>query len=170
LKIYIACALTHVPRNHFDEYVAFQHRLAATLADAEGHSVKYALVNSDPQLAAKPVADRAKLCYLWDSKMIQEADVVIAECSFPSIGLGVELQIAATEETPVIVAFRDFRDNRASPVHYRNPDSSNHELQIGDGFVSLMALGIPTVFKVHRYESTDDGIQQIVESVRLLRQ
>jgi hypothetical protein len=168
MKIYIACALTHVPRNHFEEYVAFQHRLAETLS-GEGHSVKYALVNSDPQLASKPFGDRARLCYLWDSKMVQEADVVVAECSFSSIGLGIELQIAATEETPVIIAFHDFDDNRASPVQYRNPDATDHELQIGDGFVSLMALGIPTVFKVHRYESPDDGIQQIVESVRLLR-
>ena len=170
MRIYIACALTHVPRFHFDQYTALIHRLAGELAVNGRHEVKYALVNSDPQLATKPVAERARLCYLWDARMVQDADVVIAECSFPSIGLGIELQIAVQNETPVIVAFRDFSDNRASPVSYKNPDETEHELQIGDGFISLMALGLPTIFGIHRYSDEDSAVKQICDSVALLQQ
>ena len=61
MKIYIACALTHLPRGAiFDEHVAFVHSLAEMLKGA-GHEVMYALVNSDPQLATKPFDDRARL-------------------------------------------------------------------------------------------------------------
>ena len=170
MKVYIACALTHVPRNHFAEYASFLHGLAGSVANNGGHEVKYALVNSDPPLATKPFDERARLCYLWDARMVQEADVVVAECSFPSIGLGIELQLAAENETPVIIILRDFHDNRAAPVHYVNPDHTEHELQIGDGFVSLMALGLPTVVKVHRYSQEEEAIRQVSESLKLLEQ
>ncbi len=170
MKVYIACALTHVPRIHFGKYTEFLHQLAGSLSQDGRHEVKYALVNSDPQLAVKPFEERARLCYLWDSRMVQDAEVVIAECSFSSIGLGVALQIAAANEIPIILAFRDFHDNRADPVKYTNPDETVHELQIGDGFVSLMALGLPTVFKIHRYEEAEDGLAQIEQSLNLLHQ
>jgi hypothetical protein len=169
MKIYIACALTHVPRNHFAEYARFLHGLAGSIAKNNGSEVKYALVNSDPQLATKHFNERARLCYLWDARMVQEADVVVAECSFPSIGLGIELQIAAEKKTPIIIIFRNFQDNQAAPVHYVNPDHTEHELQIGDGFVSLMALGVPTVFKVHRYSQDEDAIRQVNESLKLMQ-
>jgi len=168
MKIYIACALTHVPRTHFAEYAGFLHSLAGSVAKDGGNDVKYALVNSDPQLATKPFDERARLCYLWDARMVQEADVVVAECSFPSIGLGIELQLAAEKETPIIIIFRDFQDNQAAPIHYVNPDHTEHELQIGNGFVSLMALGLPTVFKVHRYSQDEEAIRLVSESLKLL--
>lgn len=169
MRIYIACALTHVPRSHFAEYAAFLHRLADHLKRCDGHEVKYALVNSDPQLATKPFDERARLCYLWDSRMVHDAEVVIGECSYPAIGLGIELQMAAEKEIPVILVFRDFHDNRAEPVHYTNPDNTEHDLQIGDGFISVMALGLPTVFRVHRYTTEDEAISQIGQSVKLLQ-
>src|SRR5437016_3430664 len=88
MKIYIACGLTHVPRGPiFDEHIAFIHGLAEELKGA-GHEVKYALVNSDPQLASKPFVERPRLCYLWDRNMVEEAELVIAEASFPSTGMG----------------------------------------------------------------------------------
>jgi len=158
VKVYIACALTHVPRNHFAEYASFLHGLAGSVAKDGANEVKYALVNSDPQLGTKPLDERARLCYHWDARMVHEADVVVAECSFPSIGLGIELQIATENETPIIIIFRDFLNNRAAPVHYVNPDLTKHELQIGDGYVSLMALGLPTVCRVHRSLQEEEAI------------
>ena len=58
-------------------------------------------IGSDPQLAEKPPKERASLCYTWDRRMVEEADLVIAEASFPSTGLGIELQIADTEDVEV---------------------------------------------------------------------
>ncbi|WP_162913152.1 hypothetical protein [Rhodospirillaceae bacterium SYSU D60014] len=168
MRIYIACGLTHVPRDLFGEYSAFLHNLASALKECRKHAVKYALVNSDPQLANKPLEQRARLCYLWDREMVEEAELVIAEVSFPSTGLGIELQVAEQSGTPIILCFRDFGCNRTVPVEYVNPDHSQHELQIGEGFVSLMALGIPSVLSVVRYGDSADGITEILDAVALL--
>lgn len=80
MKIYIACGLTHVPRDVFADYTSYLHRLAARLRDVPSvTSVRYALVDSDPQLASKPAGDQAGLCYDWDRRMVEEADLVVAE-------------------------------------------------------------------------------------------
>jgi hypothetical protein len=155
MKIYIACGLTHVPRKLFSKHTNFIHGLASALRQPDdAHQVSYALVNSDPQLASKPFSERARLCYLWDREMV---DLLIAEASFPSTGLGIEMQIAEARDTPIILCFRDFGMNKAQPVSYENPDHTRHNLQIGEGYVTLMALGVPSVFRVIKYSSTDDG-------------
>jgi hypothetical protein len=169
MKIYIACGLTHVPRQFFDEHATFIHELAARLRENDGNcEVKYALINSDPQLAGKPASERARLCYLWDREMVEEADLVIAEASFPSTGLGIEMQLAESKGTPIILCFRDFGTNKAKSLSYENPDHSFHDLQVGEGFVTLMALGVPTIFRTIRYFDRADGIKRIVETVSLL--
>jgi nucleoside 2-deoxyribosyltransferase len=169
MRIYLACGLTHVPRGLFAEHAQFIHGLAAALrAHTPSHEVKYALVNSDPQLATKPFGERARLCYLWDREMVEQSDLVIAEVSFASIGVGIEMQIAQQQGTPIILCFKDYKNNRAAPVDYVNPDSTHHQLQIGDGFVTLMALGIPEIIKVIHYDSLQSGIEQILSAVELL--
>jgi hypothetical protein len=169
MKIYIACGLTHVPRDLFSEHVEFIHSLATALTEsASAHQVMYALVSSDPQLAAKPFGERARLCYLWDREMVEEADLVIAEASFPSTGLGIEMQIAEASDTPIVLCFRDFVINKVAPVTYENPDHERHDLQIGEGYVSLMALGVPSVFRVVRYACASEGICQVLDAVNLL--
>jgi hypothetical protein len=168
MKIYVACALTHVPRISFEEYVSFIHHLVQALQTMEGNNVSYALVNSDPQLAEKPFDERARLCYAWDRELIQQADLVIAEASYPSTGMGVELQIAEAMGVPVIICFNSSIGHRASPIAYENPDHSRHTLQIGEGYVSLMALGLPTVFKVISYQSAEEGIRGVLDAVALI--
>lgn len=158
IRLYIACSLTHVPRNIFEEYTKSIHLIAEKL---NVFDVKYALVNSDPQLGQIPTQDKAKYCYLWDRKMVEDSDVVIAEASFPSIGLGIELQIAEAKNIPIILIYRDFKENKAHPVTYTNPDFHRYDLQIGEVFVTLMALGLPNILRVIPYHDIQDCIRQI---------
>lgn len=144
--------------------------LANGLASQEHTNVKYALRDSDPQLAQKPFADRARLCYTWDKQMVEWADVVVAEASYPSIGLGIELQIACARETPVLLAFKLEESHRAKPVRYQTVSHDTYELQLGDGFVSLMALGMPNIFKVLPYTDSADAFARVNASVQILRQ
>lgn len=167
MKIYIACALTHVPREHFAEHAEFIHSLAQSLEQFK-NTVKYALVDSDPQLSSKPLPDRARLCYSWDREMVEQSELVIAEASFPGIGLGIELQVAEQKGIPVIICYRDWATNKAGLVQYENPDHSRHELQIGEGYVSLMALGLPTLFQTIQYQNSTDGISKILEATAIL--
>jgi hypothetical protein len=163
MKIYIGCALTHVPRSVFAGYASFIHELAAALREKRDHLVKYAFIDSDPQLAKKPFKERASLCYAWDREMVEEADLIIAEASYPSLGLGIELQIAEQRGKPIVIAFQDSGSNKAEPVSYKNPDEVQHELQIGEGYVSLMALGTPGVFRVIKYSDAVEGTKKIIK-------
>ena len=93
MNIYIACGLTHVPREFFEKYVEFIHQIATALRKLpKVQSVRYALVDSDPQLSTKPKNEQAALCYDWDRRMVEGADLVVAKASFPSTGMGIELQ------------------------------------------------------------------------------
>jgi hypothetical protein len=168
MKIYIACGLTHVPREMFPQYVEFIHQLAARVAANGVNSVQYALLNSDPQLAEKPFDERARLCYLWDREMVQRSELIIAEASFPSTGMGIELQIAEGAGIPIVLLFGRAWNNQAVAVSYENPDRTKHALQIGAGYVSLMALGMPQVFRVVGYEDPQDGIAQIIDALDIL--
>jgi hypothetical protein len=168
MKIYIGCGLTHVPRGRiFIDHTSFIHELASELKNA-GHQVRYALVNSDPQLAEKPIEERATLCYLWDRNMVEDADLMIAEASFPSTGLGIEMQLAEAKGTPIILCFRDFELNKVDSAEYENPDHSRHHLQVGEGFVTLMALGVPTIFRVLKYSDREDGVLQVLQAIDLI--
>lgn len=170
MKIYVACGLTHVPSDDFAEYVETIHGIANDVLNFVPDSeVKYALVNSDPQLSERKAEDKAKLCYIWDRHMVEEADLVIAEASFPSTGLGIELQIAEMHGTPVVLLYRDFGHNRAPHKSYKNPGSpGTHELQVGEGFITLMALGLPNVFKVAQYDSREDCLTVVRQTLALL--
>lgn len=170
MKIYIGCGLTHVPRDIFENYVAYLHELASSVRAIAGvKSVRYALVDSDPQLAEKPVSDRAALCYDWDRRMVEGADLMIADASFPSTGLGIELQIAETAGIPIIMLIGDLGINRVSSAHYQNPDLSQHDLQVGEGIVSLMALGLPGIRKTISYRTFEEAISRASDAVTIYR-
>lgn len=166
MRIYIGCGLTHVPRDLFVEYTSFIYSLARTLEAT--HDVQYALRDSDPQLAMKELGERARLCYLWDRQMVENAESMIADVSFPSTGLGIELQIAESRNTPLVLCYRDWGSNRAKTITYETPDQTRHQLQIGTGFASLMVMGISNVFKTIQYSNASEGIQQVVASISLL--
>jgi hypothetical protein len=168
VKIYLACGLTHVPREVFPGYTAYLHSLVHALAAIGSDcTVKYALLNSDPQLAEKPPRERASLCYTWDRRMVEEADLVVADASFPSTGLGIELQIADTRGTPIIMLIGDYGGNRVEPARYTNPDESTHDLQVGEGIVSLMALGVPSIRRRIGYTCHETAIRLCVEAASL---
>ena len=159
MKIYLACGLTHVPRTEFGRYVAFIHEVADGI-QLLGAEVKYPLRHSDPQLATKPIGERARLCYDWDRAMVEWADLIVAECSYPSIGVGIELQVAEQCGVPIAIIFNS-TSNSAPEVEYSNPDGSRHWLQIGEGHITLMALGLPNLIAASSYRGATDALEQI---------
>jgi hypothetical protein len=97
--------------------------------------------------------------------MVERADLVIAEASYPSIGLGIELQIACSASIPLILCFQRDSEHKATPVEYVNPDRHRHMLQIGEGYVTLMALGLPNIREVIGYSDEHEGLRLIVDVV-----
>lgn len=159
MKIYLACGLTHVPRSEFEQYTRLIHSLARGMEDF-GAEVRYPLKHSDPQLATRPFEERAKLCYEWDRALVEWADLVVAECTYPSIGVGIELQIAEQSDSPCVIVFNS-KSAIATQTQYENPDGSKHWLQIGEGHVTLMALGMPNLIAAVGYQDEVDALRQI---------
>lgn len=169
MRIYLACGLTHVPRDEFAAYVCTIEEIARFLTDTKSATVKYALRDSDPQLAQKPFEDRARLCYIWDKEMVEWADVIVAEASYPSTGLGIELQIGCSRKTPIVMTFKLDDRHKAPAVQYRTPDQEIHALQLGEGYVSLMALGLPSIYKVVPYANTEEACLELGKAIDPLR-
>lgn len=168
MNIYLACGLTHVPRSRFHSYVNLIHDIAQKISTDSRFFVKYALRDSDPQLADKPIQDRARLCYGWDRQMVEWADVLIAEATYPSTGLGIELQIAENKNIPIILCFNADDSNKAEPVDYETLDHSQHTLQLGEGYVTLMALGLPCLYRILKYSDGNQMIHELIEIIDTL--
>jgi hypothetical protein len=168
MKAFISCALTHVPRDVFARYASFIHSLAEVAWSAGCNDVKYALISSDPQLARKPESQRARLCYTWDKELVRGADVVIADATYPSIGMGIELEVACGIGIPIIICYEHRAEHRIESIDYDNPDRTRHTLQIGEGYVSLMALGLTTLFKVIPYTSESEALVGVADSLKML--
>ena len=100
--------------------------------------------------------------------MVEWADAVIGEATYASTGLGIELQIATQKATPIILCFQRKEENRVAEAEYLNPDNTHHHLQIGEGYVTLMALGLPTIFKVVGYATEDEAVQSILHATTLI--
>jgi len=169
-SVYISCSLTHVPSNIFEQYCDFIRDIAKMLEQKHGFSVKYALKDSDPFLPQYPFSKRPKKCYEWDRGMVEEADLVIAEVSFPSLGAGIELQIAEHKRIPVILIYKDYGFNVAEEKEYKNDDGKMHKLQIGNRIVSIIVQGNPAI--VHEiyyssYEEVIDSLSQFICDFKL---
>lgn len=164
-KIYIACSLTHVKKEYFDEYTSFIKELSNEL-EKIGIECKYALRDSDPMLSEYKKEDRAKLCYKWDRNMVTESDLVIAEASFPSIGLGMELEIANHAEIPIALIYREFEDCYAENKEYTLGSDKSYSLEIGNRIVSVMAQGCPAIIYENQYINKNDGIKCILDLIK----
>jgi hypothetical protein len=164
--IYLACGLTHVPQRHFNRYVQSMHDAIAAVENTLHCTARYALRDSDPELAEHPQQSRAHLCYTWDRDMVLEADLVIADVTFPSIGVGIELGLAASQDIPIVLTYCCDLAPRAGHKLYGLPGSaSTQALQVGEGFVTLMALGLPTLIQVNVYHAPEDYAAVVLTSV-----
>ena len=161
IRVYLACGLTHVPARDFESYVSGIHLVAREFED-QGCEVSYALVDSDPQLASYPESQRARLCYEWDRRMVEWSSLVVAESSYPSTGMGIELQIAADRNIPIVFLINRKFGKLADRKLYELGDGSVHELQIGDRMVSLMALGLPNVIGQIVFDDTSASRRRVV--------
>lgn len=164
-QVYIACSLTHVKKEHFEEYTTFIKELSREL-DKIGIKSKYALRDSDPLLSNYKKKDRAKLCYEWDRNMVLESDLIIAEGSFPSIGLGMELEIANHANIPIVLIYRKYNDFNADEKKYKLDNDRVYSLEIGNRIVSVMAQGCPAIIYESIYTNSIDGINCILEYIK----
>jgi len=73
---------------------------------ARGHNVLTAHIAKPDVMAAEIIVDAASV-YQRDMEWIDEADVVVAEVSTPSHGVGYEIAYAVTKNKPVLCLARE---------------------------------------------------------------
>lgn len=86
-KIYIGCALTHAPQEYKDMIDSLKRILRE----------KYEILDF-----IGLVNGTAQDVYKWDTNCVKTCDYFIAECTYPSIGLGAELGTALEIGKPVL--------------------------------------------------------------------
>jgi nucleoside 2-deoxyribosyltransferase len=130
-KIYVGCSLTHATQEFRDSieylktHIGEKYHLLSFLGFGAG--------------TAKEIFD-------YDVDCVNKADFMVADCTYPSTGLGMELGIAYTRKIPVLLIART------------------------DANVALMVQGLPNRYKdIVRYENILDIVGEIDEMIRSVK-
>jgi 2'-deoxynucleoside 5'-phosphate N-hydrolase len=138
VNIYFACSITG---GRQDE--AIYQLLVKTLHDA-GHEVPTASLARSEVTQLEGIVDPADI-YARDTAWIRGCDLLLAEISTPSHGVGYEIGYALSQGKPVLCL------HRASAK------------------ISKMILGNPhSSLRVHAYHSPHEAVQLLLESLQQL--
>ncbi len=92
-KIYLACSLTQAPAGFKEEVEALRAKLKEKYETLDFVGLEKG--------TAQDVFD-------WNTKCVRDCDLVLAICTYPSIGLGIEIGLALEINKPVLsVASKD---------------------------------------------------------------
>lgn len=112
-KVYFACSVRG--GGDTSNYLA----LLETIKDAGGEVLSEIFVNDAIQLGGSPLPEPE--VYARDISMIQEADVIIAEVTNPSLGVGYELGYAEKLNKPILCLFDGDSGGKLSAMVRGNP-------------------------------------------------
>lgn len=160
-QVFIGTACTHVPVSIFPEYKSLIESVADLVEALFRCRARYALEDSDPLLPQYERRRRPAECYRMDRELVEDSQLVIAEVSFPSTGLGQELQIAEFNKIPIILCYRDWGFNLAERKDYRTRAGEDHSIELGNTIVSVMVQGNHAVIKEIFYKNTVDLLKQL---------
>ncbi|MBR5638426.1 MAG: nucleoside 2-deoxyribosyltransferase [Muribaculaceae bacterium] len=113
------------------------YRQIISYLQQKGHDVLTEHVGSDHLCLEEQTRDRDAAIYNQDTTWLRESDVVIAECTCPSLGVGYELAYAERFEIPVHIFY--------------NPSKCA---------LSAMLTG-DSYFHIHPYEKEEDIFSMI---------
>lgn len=100
LKVYVACALTSVPKSSRPEHLMMVESLKAEL-----RSKGYLVIDFLSAIKDNPVPEDV---YSYDIKCLDEADCILALCDYPGTGLGYEICYSVLlRKIPTFVAVSD---------------------------------------------------------------
>lgn len=114
-KVYFACAVR--AGGDTSNYLA----LLDAIKEAGGEILSEIFVNDAIQFGGSPLPEAT--IYQRDVAMIQEADVVIAEVTNPSLGVGYELGYAEKLHKPILCVFNADSKRKLSAMILGNPSN-----------------------------------------------
>jgi nucleoside 2-deoxyribosyltransferase len=131
-KVYFACSIAG-GRDHAHVYTD----IVEYIKEARGQVLS-------ELFAAKELTDEVGMNmdphFVWnrDVEWVKEADVIIAEVTQPSLGVGYELGLAEKLEKPILALFDDTSGRRLSPMVSGNP--AIHVIRYKDILETKMAI------------------------------
>ena len=112
-KVYFACSIRG--GGDTSNYLA----ILQSIKDAGGDVLSEIFVNDAIQFGGSPLPEPQ--IYDRDIAMIKAADVVIAEVTNPSLGVGYELGFAENLNKPILCLFDDHPERKLSAMIKGNP-------------------------------------------------
>lgn len=136
MNIYFACSITG---GRQDEAV---YQLLVKTLHEQGHQVPTALLAGSEVMQLEGVVDAADI-YARDTAWIRACDLLLAEVSTPSHGVGYEIGYALSLQKPVLCLYR------------------------ANAKVSKMILGNPhPCLRVFAYHSAQEAVQMLTDNLR----
>ena len=131
IKAYVACALTHSPQEFKDSIDLFKSKLRRHIKVLDFMGLK---------------APSAQVAFEWDIKHVRDADLLIADFTYITIGAGIEWGVAMQIGKPIItlakkdVVVSDFPFGHVAGNHF-SYRYTNHD----DAFEFVMNK-LPIIF------------------------
>lgn len=113
MKIYFACSIRG--GGDTSNYLTILETIKATGADL----LSEVFVHDAIQYGGSPLP--SDKIYQRDTTMIRDADIVIAEVTNPSLGVGYEIAYAEALNKPILTLFDDSSNQRLSAMIEGNP-------------------------------------------------
>jgi deoxycytidylate deaminase len=135
-NIYLSCGLTNTPASARDLYDLLKHG-----ASEVGVEMYCPHEHTDP---LKATAHSPQEIYELDKKRVQESGAVVAVVTWPSLGVGIELEWAASSKKPIVL------------------------LNEKGALVSRAALGLPSIVYHIEYENADAAKRQLKNVLKQL--
>ena len=129
-KLYVGCSLAHATLEFREEIEHLKQQLRK----------KYTVFEFVP-------VDKGTIKEVFenDERCVRECDLFVAECSHPSIGLGIEIGLAISQKKPILAVAKT------------------------DAIVSRMLQGIPAKnFTFMRYNSIEEILEAVDKTIAIL--
>jgi nucleoside 2-deoxyribosyltransferase len=107
MNVYFSCSIT----GGRSEEKVYQALVAAMLA--AGHEVPTAHLSTTEVVDLEKIAEPVEI-YIRDMRWLEDCDVVVAEVSTPSHGVGYEVAVGLTMQKPVLCCYQ--RGKRISKI------------------------------------------------------
>jgi nucleoside 2-deoxyribosyltransferase len=131
MKVYFSCSIT----GGRSEEKVYQALVAAMLA--AGHEVPTAHLSAAEVIELEKIAEPVEI-YTRDMRWLEECDVVVAEVSTPSHGVGYEVAVGLSLQKPVLCCYQ--RGKRISKIITGNTNPTVKVVEYNDQEEAVQAV------------------------------
>jgi len=141
--------MSNVPLKYKDKHVNNMKKILKILNNNSKYNVYSGLTHPAPINRTINTIEDNKVLYEWYEKLISKSQIFIAEVTYPSTGVGIELNIAS---------------NLNKPIYLMVDTTITNENEI-----SRMIIGIPNFVKILKYKNTSIGIEELLNTDSLFK-